>query len=62
MAFEGSVMIVYVSMTLISVNQQHPLYNDSSIGPPELLSGLFVPIEFLSLHFAYQHWSGFRRL
>jgi hypothetical protein len=52
---EDSVMTVHVIMTLIAVNQQHPLYNDSSIGPRELLLRLFVPIGFLSLHFSYQH-------
>ena len=59
MAFEASVMSVYVLMILIAVNQQHHLCNDSSTGPPELLSGLFVPIEFLSLHFLYQYALGF---
>jgi len=43
---EDSVMTVYVIMTLIAVNQQHPLCNDSSIGPRELLLRLFVPIGF----------------
>jgi hypothetical protein len=52
-AFEDNVMIVYVLMTLIAVNQKHP---------PELSSGLFVPIEFLSCHWPYQHWSGFPKL
>jgi len=48
---EDSVMTVYVIMTLIAVNQQHPLCNDSSIGPRELLLRLFVPIGFWACTF-----------
>jgi hypothetical protein len=58
-AFEDSVMTVYVLMIFIAV-KQNPLYKDSSIGPPELLSGLFVPIEFLSCCWPYQHCLGFK--